>query len=136
MLRVWWQPIGLFRSRWSTSIKCCFQMNKPLFLHQSLLHGHHFSLNIILPYYLSFFSRFQCVVTCLICILLGNIGEMSRKNGLKYTFFEEFPLVRYRPISGIAVLPLSIVFVGMIAFNNLCLQYVEVSFCKSPTATI
>eukprot|EP01040_Poterioochromonas_malhamensis_P006419 gene6419-6914_t len=75
-----------------------------------------------------FVTWFQCFVTCLVCIALGNIGEMSRKNGLKYTFFEEFPLVRYRPIAGIAVLPLSIVFVGMIAFNNLCLQYVEVSF--------
>ena len=25
-------------------------------------------------------------------------------------------------------MPLSVVFVGMVAFNNLCLQYVEVSF--------
>lgn len=29
---------------------------------------------------------------------------------------------------GLAVLPLSIAFVGMIAFNNICLKYVEVSF--------
>ena len=31
---------------------------------------------------------------------------------------------------GMAVLPLSLIFVGMISFNNLCLQHVEVSFCK------
>lgn len=30
-----------------------------------------------------------------------------------------------------SVLPLSLIFVGMISFNNLCLQHVEVSFCKS-----
>ena len=28
------------------------------------------------------------------------------------------------------MLPLSLIFVGMITFNNLCLQYVEVSFCE------
>ena len=125
--------IGLFRSQWSIWIKCYCRMNIRVFLLQFLSHGKflHKFIELFLNNTLLVPLRFQCFVTCLICIILGNIGEMSRKNVLKYTFFEEFPLVRYRPISGIAVLPLSIVFVGMIAFNNLCLQYVEVSFCKS-----
>lgn len=78
-----------------------------------------------------FITWFQCVVTCAICVLLGHIGESTRASGAK-SHFNEYPLVRYRAATGVAVLPLSLVFVGMISFNNLCLQYVEVSFCKLP----
>jgi GDP-fucose transporter C1 len=74
--------------------------------------------------------RYQCVITCLICYVLGLFGERYRKHGSGHKFFEEFPLVQYKSPTGMAVLPLSVIFVGMIAFNNLCLQYVEVSFCK------
>ena len=39
------------------------------------------------------------------------------------------------------VMPLSIVFVGMITFNNLCLKHVDISFysigsCVTPSASI
>lgn len=37
-------------------------------------------------------------------------------------------MVKYNFRSGLGVLPLSLVFVGMITFNNVCLKYVEVSF--------
>jgi solute carrier family 35 (GDP-fucose transporter), member C1 len=73
--------------------------------------------------------RFQCVTTCLICIVLGKIGDYTRGEGTK-SFFDDFPAVKYRMAPGMKVLPLSLIFVGMITFNNLCLQYVEVSFCK------
>jgi hypothetical protein len=40
------------------------------------------------------------------------------------------PVIRLEFKTNVArqVLPLTLVFVGMIAFNNLCLSYVEVSF--------
>jgi GDP-fucose transporter C1 len=82
-----------------------------------------------------FITWFQCVVTCAICVLLGHVGESTRASGAK-SHFNEYPLVRYRTATGLAVLPLSLVFVGMISFNNLCLQYVEVSFCTPPPAAL
>lgn len=57
------------------------------------------------------------------------MGEVTRNNGSK-SFLDEFPVVRFKFPVGMSVLPLSLIFVGMITFNNLCLQYVEVSFCK------
>lgn len=71
----------------------------------------------------------QCVVTCIICKVLGYLGEISRRNPDKRnTFIEEFPVVSYGVTTGLSVMPLSVVFVGMIVFNSICLQYVEVSF--------
>eukprot|EP01038_Epipyxis_sp_PR26KG_P012662 gene12662-16973_t len=74
-----------------------------------------------------FVTWFQCVITCFICIILGNMGEITRRNGSK-SFLDEFPIVKYKLVVGTQVLPLSLIFVGMITFNNICLQYVEVSF--------
>ena len=74
-----------------------------------------------------FVTWYQCVLTCVICVILGNLGETTRSNGGP-SFLNEFAKVRYDMKSGITALPLSLIFVGMIAFNNLCLQYVEVSF--------
>jgi hypothetical protein len=110
-------------------------MKKQVFLHLSSSLGNSlllFTISFSLSFYLLTVSlcRFQCVITCLICIVLGHLGERSRKGGNRNSFLEEFPVVRYKLHTGMSVLPLSLVFVGMIAFNNLCLQYVEVSFCK------
>ncbi len=69
------------------------------------------------------------MLTCIICIILGHFGEATRNNGSK-SFLDEFPLVNYKTQVGMSVLPLSLIFVGMITFNNLCLQYVQVSFCE------
>jgi len=74
-----------------------------------------------------FVTWFQCVLTCVICIVLGRMGEETRSSG-KNSFLNEFPVVKYSVPVGMSVLPLSLVFVAMITFNNLCLQYVEVSF--------
>lgn len=76
-----------------------------------------------------FVTWYQCVVTCVICIVLGNLGERTRAAGTG-SFLDEYPKVKYSASVGVAVLPLSLIFVAMISFNNLCLQYVAVSFCK------
>lgn len=74
-----------------------------------------------------FVTWFQCVVTCLVCTVLGNLGESARRTGTK-SYFSDFSVTKYDLRTGLAVMPLSLVFVGMITFNNLCLQYVQVSF--------
>jgi len=74
-----------------------------------------------------FVTWFQCVLTCVICIILGNMGERTRSRGIS-SFFNDFSKVKYNITTGMSVLPLSLIFVGMISFNNLCLQHVEVSF--------
>ena len=86
-----------------------------------------------------FVTWYQCFVTCLICYLCGSLGEMYTASygndrpavappGKYASFFKQFPRADYDVAVGKQVLPLSIVFVGMITFNNLCLKLVEVSF--------
>lgn len=67
------------------------------------------------------------MLTCIICAILGRLGDITRTNGTK-SFLDDFPIVEYNIETGMKVLPLSLIFVGMITFNNLCLQYVQVSF--------
>lgn len=61
-------------------------------------------------------------------------GNQNRKllNGQqqapKPSFFSQFPQAEYTWEVGRRIFPLSIVFVCMITFNNLCLKWVEVSF--------
>jgi GDP-fucose transporter C1 len=43
-------------------------------------------------------------------------------------FFTQFPVVEFRTDVARRLLPLSLVFVGMVTFNNLALKFVEVSF--------
>ena len=74
-----------------------------------------------------FVTWYQCVLTCMICAFLGNRGESSRASG-QASLLNEFSVVKYDLKVGMSFLPLSLIFVGMVAFNNLCLQYVEVSF--------
>jgi GDP-fucose transporter C1 len=76
-----------------------------------------------------FVTWYQCVLTCAICVILGNMGEKTRAAG-QSSILNDFPKIRFSPAVSISVLPLSLIFVGMITFNNVCLQYVEVSFCK------
>jgi len=74
-----------------------------------------------------FVTWYQCVLTCIICTILGRLGEITRTNGQK-SFLDDFPVVDYKVDTGMKIMPLSLIFVGMITFNNLCLQYVQVSF--------
>lgn len=99
-----------------------------------------------------FVTWYQCMVTALICWLAGKCGE--RAQGSKYSkvsqtdsessdvassngtiteapkpsFFAQFPKAVYNFEIAKKIFPLSLVFVGMITFNNLCLKWVEVSF--------
>lgn len=91
-----------------------------------------------------FVTWFQCIVTGVICYIAGILGEKTRKShdytqinseddsnakaGGVNSFYSQFPKAEYHPSVARKVLPLSLVFVGMIAFNNLCLKHVEVSF--------
>ena len=94
-----------------------------------------------------FVTWYQCVITCIICWACGQCGQraqasdaknaqyvalpVSTKNDTsvpKRSFFSQFPKAEYLVGSAKQIFPLSVVFVGMITFNNLCLKFVEVSF--------
>ena len=69
---------------------------------------------------------FQCVVTSAILWALGEVGRRAPEG----TFFSQFPAATFdlKLATSKSVALLSLVFVGMITFNNLSLKYVEVSF--------
>ncbi|GAX10840.1 solute carrier family 35 (GDP-fucose transporter), member C1 [Fistulifera solaris] len=85
-----------------------------------------------------FITWFQCVITALICYAAGELAhsklkreadeEESLNDNGKPSFWAQFPKAQYLIGTGQKVFPLSLVFVGMITFNNLCLKWVEVSF--------
>lgn len=98
-----------------------------------------------------FVTWFQCIITALICYGAGEIAARMKYQQHEYenllstanssddnkatdalekknSFWNQFPKVEYRVGPGKRVFPLSLVFVGMITFNNLCLKWVEVSF--------
>jgi GDP-fucose transporter C1 len=71
-----------------------------------------------------FVTWYQCIVTAAIVAVLGEFGKCSKKGD----FAHQFPPFEYNLATARRVLPLSMVFVSMISLNNLCLQYVEVTF--------
>jgi GDP-fucose transporter C1 len=80
-----------------------------------------------------FVTWYQCSVTCFICDMLGRIGAYTRSSPPStkpawLSHFDKYQVPTWDPKVSFKVMPLSLVFVGMITFNNLCLQYVEVSF--------
>jgi GDP-fucose transporter C1 len=90
-----------------------------------------------------FVTWFQCVVTAGICWVAGEVAEKFQKAeydavakddgeeeaaAVKPSFWAQFPKATYTVGTGKRVMPLSLIFVGMITFNNLCLKWVEVSF--------
>jgi GDP-fucose transporter C1 len=109
------------------------------------------SENVSIPAPL-FITWFQCVITALICWVAGEVAEKKLKEAESYkevsqdemessanssskdegskkpNFWAQFPKAEYKVGQGQRVFPLSLVFVGMITFNNLCLKWVEVSF--------
>lgn len=63
-----------------------------------------------------FVTWFQCIVTVALCVFLSTVSALRiSMNSVTLTLMKQ-------------VAPLSLVFVGMIAFNNMCLKYVDVSF--------
>ncbi|XP_078405596.1 GDP-fucose transporter 1 isoform X1 [Cetorhinus maximus] len=68
-----------------------------------------------------FVTFFQCLVTVLLCWVLNLLSVLCPAT-------VEFPSIRFDPKISREILPLSLVFIGMITFNNLCLKYVGVAF--------
>lgn len=94
-----------------------------------------------------FVTWYQCVITAIICWCAGKCGERAQRlpsasysavaqnesegagaPPAKPSFFAQFPKAEYQMSIAKRIFPLSLVFVGMITFNNLCLKWVEVSF--------
>lgn len=96
-----------------------------------------------------FVTWYQCIITALICWVAGLFGERAKKLPHSYStletkdsdvasssrsshpkpsFYAQFPKAEYSVLVAKKVFPLSVIFVGMITFNNLCLKWVEVSF--------
>lgn len=69
-----------------------------------------------------FLTWLQCVLSVIICWLLGYFSKR------KMFGIEGYPEQTYDPVIASQVLPLSLIFVGMIGFNQICLFYVAVSF--------
>lgn len=97
-----------------------------------------------------FVTWFQCVVTALICYVCGEVGDRMKKSeyaavstsdnatddsenekggpSKNKTFWHQFPRAEYNVLQGQRVFPLSLVFVGMITFNNLCTSIFVILF--------
>jgi GDP-fucose transporter C1 len=94
-----------------------------------------------------FVTWFQCSITSIICWLAGFFGDRATSSqGLgsyqrltateigeqpilaQPSFVSQFPKAAYNAHTAVQIFPLSVVFVGMITFNNFCLKYVEVSY--------
>nr|XP_005987029.1 PREDICTED: GDP-fucose transporter 1 [Latimeria chalumnae] len=68
-----------------------------------------------------FVTFFQCLVTAVLCRSLSLLATFCPRS-------VAFPSMSFDPKVSREVLPLSVVFIGMITFNNLCLKYVGVAF--------
>lgn len=98
-----------------------------VFLNKQILSGSSFSLDAPL-----FITWFQCLVTLLITVLGSALMNTSRRGGSNESqesqLISAFPKLHLRFKTVRQVLPLTVVFVGMISFNNLCLKNVGVAF--------
>lgn len=87
-----------------------------VFLNKNLLSG----MNLNAPL---FVTMYQCLCSALICVVAAVLAKSNKR------FRAICPVkLEFKPDVLIGVLPLSIIFVGMITFNNLCLKYVGVAF--------
>lgn len=68
-----------------------------------------------------FVTFYQCVVSVGLCLLMQALSRLCPG-------FIDFPVLRLDLKTSREVLPLSVVFICMITFNNLCLKYVGVAF--------
>jgi len=87
-----------------------------VFINKSVMDGD--VLNLDAPLFMSWT---QFIMTVICCAILGKLGQY-------YKPFSFFPPFEYKLHTAKKVLPLTLVFLGMIVFNNLCLKHVEVSF--------
>ncbi|XP_067413717.1 GDP-fucose transporter 1 isoform X3 [Emydura macquarii macquarii] len=77
------------------------------------------SLRLDTPLFVTFY---QCAITVLICKGLSLLASCCPPGYL------DFPSIRMDLKVSRSILPLSVVFICMITFNNLCLKYVGVAF--------
>ncbi|XP_058256616.1 GDP-fucose transporter 1 isoform X1 [Hemibagrus wyckioides] len=68
-----------------------------------------------------FVTFFQCVVSVGLCWIMSLMSSL--KPG-----YVDFPSIKVDMKVSVQILPLSVVFIAMIAFNNLCLKHVGVAF--------
>lgn len=68
-----------------------------------------------------FVTLFQCVVSVVLCWTISLVSSL--KPGCM-----DFPSIKVDMKVTLQILPLSVVFVAMITFNNLCLKHVGVAF--------
>lgn len=71
-----------------------------------------------------FMTWTQIVLAVIGCYAISTVKKLFP--GLQALHF--FPNFEYKSEIAKGILPLTVVFIGMIVFNNLCLKYVEVSF--------
>lgn len=89
-----------------------------VFINKALLSGNSDSLKLDAPLFVTWF---QCVVTVGLCVSMALVSKIFPK-------YNTFPSIRVQYSLMKKVLPLSLIFVCMISFNNLCLKYVGVAF--------
>eukprot|EP00048_Salpingoeca_helianthica_P023493 m.24731 g.24731 ORF g.24731 m.24731 type:complete len:330 (+) comp8747_c0_seq1:43-1032(+) len=106
---------------WQTSVKIAgvvtlywFVSISMVFLNKHLLSGVSFTAPL-------FVTWLQCVVAVVFCFIVGHLRQTT-------SLLSSFPAFEYNIALATKILPLSLVFVGMITFNNLCLQYLGVAF--------
>ncbi|CAF1577958.1 unnamed protein product [Rotaria sp. Silwood1] len=87
-----------------------------VFLNKYLLSSNNVKLDAPL-----FITWYQCVVTVVACALLGSLNK-------RLAILSKFPTFKIDLKIARDVLPLSVMFVAMIIFNNLTLKYLTVSF--------
>lgn len=76
-----------------------------------------------------FVTWFQCVFTCIVCQVCSYMGQNQKSAPVGIdSFFTQFPKMIFSQELSMKVMPLSVIFVGMILFNQLCIKAVNVSY--------
>ncbi|CAK9824412.1 GDP-fucose transporter 1 [Anthophora retusa] len=88
-----------------------------VFINKALLSSNNINLDAPL-----FITWCQCIICLIICVILSNLSKCFPKY-VKFPDGHPYTKETIRKI-----LPLSLLFTGMIATNNLCLKYVGVAF--------
>ncbi|KAG6795217.1 GDP-fucose transporter 1 [Apis mellifera caucasica] len=88
-----------------------------IFINKVLLSSH--TINLDAPLFITWC---QCIISLNICVILSNLSKWFPR-------YIKFPNGNpYTKETVKKILPLSLLFIGMIATNNLCLKYVDVAF--------
>nr|SVE84321.1 EOG090X081X [Daphnia pulex] len=111
LLKKYLKIFAVVSAYWAVSISL-------VFINKALLSGSTNGTTVDAPLFVTWF---QCVVTVGLCVFLACGAKFFPSLG-------KFPELGLDVQIMLKVLPLSLVFVAMISFNNLCLKYVGVAF--------